>query len=142
MVAVDGFNVRGRQARVVGFTNEDAPTLVFPGAFDPVLVRTRWRWSKMKSTRSAKNGKVIVVMGHDGATAGTLTEPTGPLVDLADAAEERDVVIGDHTNFQVARPAERDLVVENRVEGRPLHADPPVLDTSWRQVVYKTADFH
>ena len=82
-------------------------------------------------------------MGHDGATAGTLTNPTGPLIDLADALTGVDVVIGDHTNFQVltTRP-NGTLVVENLSKGVRFTRVRLIVDTSTKAVVYKTADFH
>ncbi len=74
--------------------------------------------------RGASN--TIVAIGHEGATAGTLTDPTGPLIDLADGLDGVDVVIGDHTDFQViaTRPNGM-LVTENRSKGIAVHADRP-----------------
>jgi 2',3'-cyclic-nucleotide 2'-phosphodiesterase (5'-nucleotidase family) len=85
----------------------------------------------------------VVVMGHDGATAGTLTNPTGPLIDLADQLTGVDVVIGDHTNFQVAttRP-NGTLVVENLSKGVRFTRVRITVDISTRATIYKTADFH
>ena len=82
-------------------------------------------------------------MGHEGATAGTLTNPTGPAIDLADSVTNVDVVIGDHTDFQVlSRRPNGTLLVENRSKGlrftRVQHRRRP----SDRDHVYKTADFH
>ncbi len=137
------FNVEGGKLGLVGFTNEDAPTLVFPKAFDPFSVKARLPLVQAEVDALRRNHKVIVVMGHDGATAGTLTAPTGPLIDLADALKNVDVVIGDHTNFQVlsTRP-NGTLVVENLSKGVRFTRVRLVLDTSAGGVVYKTADFH
>ena len=137
------FNIRGGKLGVVGFTNEDAETLVFPDAFDPFEVRTRLPLVQDEVDDLKDKHDVIVVMGHDGATAGTLTEPTGPLVDLADQLEDVDVVIGDHTNFQVltTRP-NGTLVVENLSKGVRFTRVRIVLDKDEDDVVYKTADFH
>ena len=134
----------GTKLGIVGFTNEDAPTLVFPGAFDPFhvdarLARVQAEVNKLK----AKKDGPIVVMGHDGAVAGTLTNPTGPLIDLADQLTGVDAVIGDHTNFQVltTRP-NGTLVVENLSKGVRFTRVRLIVDTSTKAVVYKTADFH
>ncbi len=139
------FNVEGGKLGLVGFTNEDAPTLVFPGAFDPFTVTTaRCRRCRRRSTRCARRAQGrSSCMGHDGAIAGTLTAPIGPVVDLADALKNVDVVIGDHTNFQVlsTRP-NGTLVVENLSKGVRFTRVRLVLDTSAGGVVYKTADFH
>jgi len=133
----------------VGFTNEDAPELVFPGSFDPFHVDPRLARVQAEVNRlRSKNVKTIIVIGHDGATAGTLTSPTGPLIDLADQLTGVDAVIGDHTNFQVlaTRPTNATpngtLVVENLSKGARFTRVRLVLDTSQKSVVYKTADFH
>ena len=141
-VVFDSFD--GGKVGFVGFTNEDAPTLVFPNSFDPFTVHPRLAKVQAEVNRLRKQGvKTIIVMGHDGATAGTLTAPTGPLIDLADQLTGVDAVIGDHTNFQVltVRP-NGTLVVENLSKGVRFTRVRLVLDTSTKTVVYKTADFH
>ena len=138
------FDVEGGKLGLVGFTNEDAPTLVFPNAFDPFSVTPRLPAVQAEVNRlRAKGAKAVVVMGHDGAVAGTLTDPTGPLVDLADALTGVDAVFGDHTNFQVLsyRPNGA-VVVENLSKGIRFTRVRLVLDTSRGGVVYRTADFH
>ena len=134
----------GGKVGFVGFTNEDAPTLVFPGAFDPFHVDPRLARVQAEVNRlRSKNVKTIIVIGHDGATAGTLTNPTGPLIDLADQLTGVDAVIGDHTNFQVltTRP-NGTLVAENLSKGVRFTRVRLVLDTTTKAVIYKTADFH
>jgi 2',3'-cyclic-nucleotide 2'-phosphodiesterase (5'-nucleotidase family)/predicted AlkP superfamily phosphohydrolase/phosphomutase len=137
------FNGLGAKLGVVGFTNEDAPTLVFPGAFDPFTVVSRI--SKVQpavDALEARNIGPVVVLGHDGATGGTLTNPTGPIVDLAKQLKNVDVLIGDHTDFQVNASVNGILVVENRSKGIRFTRVRLVVDTSTKEVVYKTADFH
>jgi len=134
----------GAKLGVVGFTNEDAPSLVFPNAFTPFTVQPRLpRVQAEVNALKAKGIGPIVVIGHDGATGGTLTNPTGPLIDLADALTGVDVVMGDHTDFQVraSRP-NGTLVVENRSKGIRFTRVRLIVDTSTKEVVYKTADFH
>jgi len=141
-VVFDSFD--GGEVGFVGFTNEDAPTLVFPNSFDPFHVDPRLARVQAEVNRLRKKGvKTIIVIGHDGATAGTLTAPTGPLVDLADQLTGVDAVIGDHTNFQVLaiRP-NGPLVVENLSKGVRFTRVRLVLDTKTKTIVYKTADFH
>ncbi|MEO5939355.1 MAG: alkaline phosphatase family protein, partial [Candidatus Limnocylindrales bacterium] len=78
------FSLDGAKIGLVGFTNEDAPTLVAPDAFDPFHVAPRLPAVQAEINRLRASGvRTVVVMGHDGATAGTLTNPTGPLLDLA-----------------------------------------------------------
>ena len=85
----------------------------------------------------------IVAIGHLGATAGTLTDPTGPLVDLADGVSNVDAVIGDHTDQQVLTTRPNGvLVTENRSKGLRFTRVRLVIGPGNEGVVYKTADFH
>ena len=82
-------------------------------------------------------------MGHLGATGGSLTAPTGPLVDLADDVTSVDLVIGDHTDQQVlaTRPNGM-LVTENRSKGLRFTRIRLVLTPGKDGIAYMTADFH
>jgi 2',3'-cyclic-nucleotide 2'-phosphodiesterase (5'-nucleotidase family)/predicted AlkP superfamily phosphohydrolase/phosphomutase len=138
------FTLDGAKIGLVGFTNEDAPTLVSPNAFDPFHVAPRLPAVQAEVDKLRAQGvKAIVVMGHDGATAGTLTDPTGPLFSLSDNVNGVDVVIGDHTDFQVvSRRPNGVLATENRSKGLRFTRIRLVIDTSTKSVVYSTADFH
>ena len=138
------FDFDGAKVGVVGFTNEDAPSLVFPDSFDPFVVAPRLTKVQAEvNALRAKGVQTIVVMGHDGATDGTLTSPTGPAIDLADALTGVDVLIGDHTDVQVnSRRPNKSLVVENRSKGIRFTRVRLVVDPSSKAVVYSTADFH
>ena len=141
-VVFDTFD--GGKVGLVGFTNEDAPSLVFPGSFDPFHVDPRLARVQAEVDRLRSKGvKTIIVIGHDGATAGMLTNPTGPLISLADSLTGVDAVIGDHTDFQVLTTRPNGiLVVENRSKGIRFTRVRLVLDTKAKAIVYKTADFH
>ncbi len=134
----------GVKLGVVGFTNDDAPTLVSPNAFTPFHVASSLVAVNAEAARlKAKGIGPIVAIGHLGATAGTLTSPTGPLVDLADNVANVDAVIGDHTDFQVLTTRPNGvLVTENRSKGIRFTRVRLLVDTSTKQVVYETADFH
>ena len=138
------FNVAGAKLGLVGFSNEDIPSLIFPGGLDPFHVESRLTSVQAEVDRLRSKGvNTIVVMGHDGATDGTLTNPTGPLVDLADALTGVDAVIGDHTNFQVISTRPNGvLATENLSKGSRFTRIRLVIDSSTKAVVYKTADFH
>jgi 2',3'-cyclic-nucleotide 2'-phosphodiesterase (5'-nucleotidase family)/predicted AlkP superfamily phosphohydrolase/phosphomutase len=137
------FSLDGAKVGLVGFTNEDAPTLVFPNAFDPFTVEDRVTYVQAEIDKlRAKGVKTIVVMGHDGATAGTLTNPTGPLLDLTSQLTGVDVLIGDHTDFQVLTRSNGILVVENRSKGIRFTRITLVVDSTTKAAVYTTADFH
>jgi 2',3'-cyclic-nucleotide 2'-phosphodiesterase (5'-nucleotidase family) len=85
----------------------------------------------------------IIAIGHHGATAGTVNNPTGPVVDLADNVSNVDAVIGDHTNFQVVSHRPNGvLLTENLSKGVRFTRVRLIVDTATNRVVYKTADFH
>lgn len=133
----------GAKVGVVGFTNEDAPLLVSPAAFGPFTVANRLAKVQAEVDRlRAKGIRTIVVIGHDGATSGTTTNPSGPLVDLASQLTGVDAVIGDHTDLQVLATVGGTLVVENRSRGIRFSRVQLVVDPSTKSVVYKTGDFH
>jgi 2',3'-cyclic-nucleotide 2'-phosphodiesterase (5'-nucleotidase family) len=129
---------------VVGFSNEDLTTLIFPGNLDPFVVTDSTAAVNAEAARLRARGiRTIVAIGHEGATAGTLNSPTGPLIDLADSLVGVDAVIGDHTDFQVITTRPNGvLVTENRSKGIRFTRVQLVVDTQTKSVIYKTADFH
>ncbi len=138
------FTLDGIKIGIIGFTNEDAPTLVFPNSFDPFVVTNATdAVNKRASQLDTSKIGTIIAMGHLGATAGTLTSPTGPAVDLADNVSKVDVVIGDHTDQQVlSRRPNGTLLVENRSKGLRFTRVSIVVDPATGVPVYTTADFH
>ena len=84
----------------------------------------------------------ILAIGHEGATAGTVTDPTGPVVDIADARQRVDVVMGDHNDLQVISRRANKVLTENRGKGLRFTRVRMLYDTSVKRVVYETADFH
>jgi 2',3'-cyclic-nucleotide 2'-phosphodiesterase (5'-nucleotidase family)/predicted AlkP superfamily phosphohydrolase/phosphomutase len=139
------FSFDGFKLGIVGFTNEDAPTLVFPNAFDPFHVEPALAAVNAEAAKlKAKGVGAVVAVGHEGATSGPLTDPSGPLAELADnVSEDVDAVVGDHTDFQVLATRSNDvLVTENRSKGIRFTRIRLVVDPSHKSVVYKTADFH
>jgi 2',3'-cyclic-nucleotide 2'-phosphodiesterase (5'-nucleotidase family)/predicted AlkP superfamily phosphohydrolase/phosphomutase len=135
------FDLKGTKVALVGFTNDDAPELVFPHAFDPFHVANSLTSVNAEAAKQ-KDVDAVVAIGHLGATAGTLTSPTGPLLDLADNVLNVDAVIGDHTDFQVLTTRSNGvLVTENRSKGIRFTRVRLVIDKQ-DGVIYKTADFH
>jgi 2',3'-cyclic-nucleotide 2'-phosphodiesterase (5'-nucleotidase family) len=134
----------GVKLGVVGFTNDDAPTLISPTALPPFHVANSLAAVNAEAAKlKAKGIGPIVAIGHLGATAGTLTSPTGPLIDLADNVTDVDAVIGDHTDFQVlTKRSNGVLVTENRSKGIRFTRVRLTVDTISKKVIYKTADFH
>ncbi len=97
----------------------------------------------LRLAKQRQRVSAIVAIGHLGATAGTLTNPTGPLIDLADGAKNVDVVIGDHTNFQVVSERPNGvLAVENLSRGVRFLRVRIFIDLRSHEVVYATSDFH
>ncbi|HEU4448948.1 MAG TPA: 5'-nucleotidase C-terminal domain-containing protein [Gaiellaceae bacterium] len=136
----------GLRFALVGFSNPDIPELTKPGSLGPFHVADPLAAVNDEAARIAsrkKNVAATVAIGHLGATAGTLTDPTGPLVDLADGVEGVDVVIGDHTNFQVVSERPNGvLAVENLSRGVRFTRVRIFIDMKKHDVVYSTADFH
>ena len=139
------FNFGTFKLAVIGFSNDDLPTLINPAGLLPFHVENSTdAVNKRAAQLSTQPGVAsIVAIGHLGATAGTLTNPTGPLIDLADDVQNVDAVIGDHTDFQVVSTRSNGvLVTENRSKGIRFTRVRLVVNTATKSVVYKTADFH
>jgi len=139
LLELDGVSVG-----LVGFSNPDIQRLTRPGALDPYRVIDPLQPVNDEAARLREEGaEVVIAMGHMGATGGTLTDPTGPVVDLADQLEGVDVVVGDHTDVQVAsiRP-NGVLLVENRSKGVMFTRVTMIVDSASDELVYRTADYH
>ena len=137
--------IGGVSVAVIGFSNEDIPTLTKPGSLGPFVVTNATDAVNKRAAQLVNQKRIaaIVAIGHHGATAGTLDKPTGPLVDLADNVKNVDAVIGDHTNFQVVSHRPNGvLVTENLSKGVRFTRVRLIIDTATNDVVYKTADFH
>jgi 2',3'-cyclic-nucleotide 2'-phosphodiesterase (5'-nucleotidase family) len=134
----------GVKVGIVGFSNDDLTSLIFPGNLDPFHVEDSLASVNAEAAAlKAKKVPVVIAIGHLGATAGTLTNPTGELIDLADGVVDVDAVAGDHSNFQVLSTRSNGvLVTENLSKGVRFTRIRLVYDTSQKKVIYKTADFH
>jgi 2',3'-cyclic-nucleotide 2'-phosphodiesterase (5'-nucleotidase family)/predicted AlkP superfamily phosphohydrolase/phosphomutase len=133
----------GVKLGIVGFSNDDLPTLINPAGLVPFHVTNSTAAVNAEAAKLAKKTDGIVAIGHLGATAGTLTAPTGPLPDLADNVHNVDAVIGDHTDFQVLTTRPNGvLTTENRSKGIRFTRVRLVFGPGNQGVVYKTADFH
>ncbi|MGI8574813.1 MAG: 5'-nucleotidase C-terminal domain-containing protein [Egibacteraceae bacterium] len=138
------FRVNGVELGLIGFSNPDIPQLTPPGALDPFVVTDPLAAVNAEAAALRRDQvDAVVAIGHLGATSGTLTDPAGRLIELADGVEGVDAVIGDHTDMQVldTRP-NGVLVTENRSRGIRFTRVRLVVDRVARQVVYQTADFH
>lgn len=110
------FDVDGTKVAIIGITNPEAPTLVFPGSFgsivptDPVAAAMR----AQKAARKA-GASVFIAITHMGITE--RESGTGPLTDFAQRVNGFDMIIGDHTDFQFEATINGALVIENRSKG-------------------------
>jgi 2',3'-cyclic-nucleotide 2'-phosphodiesterase (5'-nucleotidase family)/predicted AlkP superfamily phosphohydrolase/phosphomutase len=138
------FDIDGVRVAIVGFSNPDIPSLIFPGGLGPFQVTDPVAAVNAESERLRDEGiGAVVAIGHLGATGGDLTNPTGPVVDLAAALTGVDVVMGDHTDIQVLTTLPSGvLVTENESKGVFFTRVRLVLDAGSGSVVYKTADYH
>jgi 2',3'-cyclic-nucleotide 2'-phosphodiesterase (5'-nucleotidase family) len=133
----------GVKVGLVGFTTESTPGIVFPGNLDPFEVRPVVPAVNAEAAKLRKKTDAIVALGHEGASGGTVTDPTGTLIDIADNLENVDVVIGDHNDLQVdALRSNGVLVTENRGKGIRFTRIRIVVGSGKEGVVYKTADYH
>lgn len=114
------FNIDGVKVAVIGITNPEAPTLVFPGNFGDIVVTDPVRAAKRAKSRARRHGaKVFVVIAHLGVTGfDTDGNPVGPLIDFASKLHGFDIIFGDHTNVEFSGIINKALVVENRSRGR------------------------
>ena len=137
-------DLEGISVGLIGFSNPDIPQLTRPGALGPYRVIDPVEPINAEVARLREQGAdVIIAMGHMGATGGTLTDPTGPVVEVTDQLEGVDVVVGDHTDVQVSavRP-NGTLLVENRSKGVMFTRVRLVVDVERGELVYRTADHH
>lgn len=134
----------GVRLGLIGFSNPDIPRLTRPGAMDPYRVIDPVEPINQEASALRDAGiNTVVAMGHIGATGGTLTEPTGPVVDVADQITGVDVVIADHTDMQVSSVQPNGvLLVENRSKGVMFTRVTLLIDAETGEVFYRTADHH
>jgi 2',3'-cyclic-nucleotide 2'-phosphodiesterase (5'-nucleotidase family) len=129
---------------LVGFSNPDIPNLTRPGALGPYRVIDPVAPIDEEASRLRQEGaEVVIALGHMGATGGTITAPTGPVVDVAEQLVGVAVVVGDHTDFQVSSVLPNGvLLVENRSKGVMFTRVQVVVDNDSGELVYRTADHH
>ncbi|MGH2682810.1 MAG: 5'-nucleotidase C-terminal domain-containing protein [Actinomycetota bacterium] len=114
----------GLSVGLVGFSNRDIPVLTKPGSLGDIKIRPIARSVNRQAARLRSRGAdAIIAMGHEGIGGFDADgNPFGRLVDIAARLRGVDVLIGDHTNFQLnTRLTGADgrsiLVVENLSRG-------------------------
>jgi 2',3'-cyclic-nucleotide 2'-phosphodiesterase (5'-nucleotidase family) len=109
------FNYNGVVVAVIGITNEEAPTLVFPGNFG-TIVPTDSVAAAMAAKADAEvaGATVFVAITHKGLRGFNLGQPFGELIDFANGVSGFDLIVGDHTDIQYSGTINGQFVLENR----------------------------
>jgi len=134
------FHFPGIKVAVIGVTNEEAPTLVFPDSFGNIVVGDAAEAAQKIRDDLARQGvDVFILVAHDGLRT---TDPaTGELIDLANAVDGFDLVLGDHTDVQFADTVNGALVVENKSKGRTYSRITLDVKTGQGGVLAKSIEF-
>lgn len=138
------FTVGGVKVAIVGVTNPEAPTLVFPGNFgtivptDPVIAA-----NKARAAAKMAGAQVMVAITHMGITG---FDPAtgaafGPLIDFANNVGGFDFIFGDHTDFQYSGVHGKALVSENRSKGLTYSKTTFTVDSKNGQIKNKAVTF-
>ncbi|MDQ3541607.1 MAG: alkaline phosphatase family protein, partial [Chloroflexota bacterium] len=136
--------LEGMTVGVIGITTLDTPQVTREGALGPyVMLEPVPVVNQHAEELRGQGADIVVVLAHEGATAGTLSAPTGPIVDIADASTGVDTILGDHSSQQVLSVRENGpLLTQNPARGYSLTRTRIVIDIETGEVVYKTADYH
>lgn len=147
------YDVDNYKVGVIGLTNEDAPLLVSPTAFEGLEVTDQVAAVNRYVPILRQQGvKIIVVIVHDGANTCTTLQSiyplgygcTGPVVDLANGLTPGDVdlILGDHTDIVLNQVTNGILLSENASRGVTYSDVDLTIDKRTGRVVYKTAQTH
>ncbi len=138
-------NFNGFKLGIVGYTLEELPTLIFPGYLDPFMVTDAVAAVNAEAAKLRTKGKLdaVVAVGHKGGDGTDLFNPTGPLIDFANALTGVDAVMGGHTHTQYITYLNNGvMVVESPNAGYRFSRLRLTIDTPTKKVVYMTADYH
>jgi 2',3'-cyclic-nucleotide 2'-phosphodiesterase (5'-nucleotidase family) len=138
------FEVGGVKVAVIGITNPEAPTLVFPGSFgtivptDPIPAA-----NKARAAAKRAGAEVFIAITHLGVTGfdSVTGAPFGPLVDFANNIGGFDVIVGDHTDVQFSGVINNALVYENRSKGLTYARARLTVDLLSKKVKSKSVEF-
>jgi 2',3'-cyclic-nucleotide 2'-phosphodiesterase (5'-nucleotidase family)/predicted AlkP superfamily phosphohydrolase/phosphomutase len=129
---------------IVGYTLPELESLIFPGYLDPFMVTDPAAAINAEVAKLQAMGvEAIVAVGHMGGDGTSVTNPTGPLMTLAEGLPGVDAVLGGHTHAQyIARTSGGVLVAESPNSGQRFTRIRLVVHRGTDDVVYTTADFH
>lgn len=136
--------VAGVKVAIVGITNPEAPELVFPGSFGPIVITDPAEAANRAREQARRAGAQVVVAiihagvrGFDEATG----EPFGELIDFANDVSGFDVIFGDHTDVEFAGMINGQLVQENRSKGRTYTRTQVTVDPRTGQLLDRSVEF-
>ena len=138
------FDVGGVKVGVVGITNPEAPTLVFPGRFGSIVPTNPYPAANKARAAARKAGaQVVVLITHMGVTGvdPVTGAPVGPLVDLANNVGGFDVIFGDHTDVQFQGVINDQLVLENRSRGLTYARTTLTVDPGSGRLISRSTQF-
>lgn len=145
----ESFDVGGVKVAVIGITNPEAPTLVFPGSFG-TIVPTDPVKAALKARGAARDAgaDIVIVICHMGVTGfDSSGAPFGPLIDFAMAVnkdkknQKIDVIIGDHTDIQYSGIINGALVYENRSKGLTYARATLTVDAANHKILEQSVSF-
>ncbi|MFE6511545.1 bifunctional metallophosphatase/5'-nucleotidase [Nocardioides sp. NPDC057767] len=104
---------------VIGFTNEEAPTLTFPGNLGTIEITDAATALMAARTQAAAEGAdIFVALGHKGVRSFDADgNPHGELIDLAEQLHGFDMVLGDHTDVEYIGEINGAIVSETESHG-------------------------
>jgi 5'-nucleotidase len=137
------FNVGKVKVAVIGITNPEAPSLVFPGNFGTIQVTDPVAAASGRASVARRAGaQVVVAITHMGVEGKDATGAyVGPLVDFAKSVSGFDVILGDHTDVQYSDTINGALVLENKSKGVTYARTKLSVDLDTNRIVSKTAEF-
>ena len=112
------FKYKGVNVAVIGVTNEEAPSLNFPGSMG-TMVPTDSVAAAMaaKAAATLDGANVFVAITHKGVTSFSAGQPQGELIDFANGVSGFHLIVGDHTDVQWSGTVNGQFVFENRSKG-------------------------
>ena len=137
------FDMAGVKVAVIGLINPEAPTLVFPGSFNSLIITDPVMAANKARAQAKRDGaKVFVVITHMGITGfDANSQAFGPLIDFANAVGGFDLIVGDHTDFQYSGVINGALVTENRSKGLTYARTQLTVDSKTGKVLDKSVAF-
>lgn len=112
------FEYKGVNVAVIGITNEEAPSLNFPGSMG-TMVPTDSAAAAMAAQAAARaeGANVFVAITHKGVTSFENGAPRGELIDFANDVSGFHLIVGDHTDIQWSGTINGQFTFENRSKG-------------------------